>query len=45
MKHYLKIRIKKTKKTSVLLKLNKINVDIKNILYKKIKYLMFYGFI
>jgi len=34
MKHYLKIRINTTKKTSVLLKLNKINVDIKNILYK-----------
>jgi len=28
MKHYLKIRINTTKKTSVLLKLNKINVDI-----------------
>lgn len=34
MKHYIKIRIKTTKKTSTLLKLNKINVNIKNISYE-----------
>ncbi len=35
MKHYLKVRIKTTKKTDVILKLNKINVDIKYISYEK----------
>lgn len=34
MKHYLKIRIYTTKKTNTLLKLNKINADIRNIEYK-----------
>lgn len=40
MKHYLKVRIKTTEKSSLLLKLNKINVDIKNIEYQK-EYLVF----
>lgn len=35
MKHYLKIRIITSKKTNTLLKLNKINVDTKNITYEK----------
>lgn len=34
MKHYLLVRIKTTKKTSLLLKLNRLNVDIKNITYE-----------
>ena len=35
MKHYLKIRIITSKKTNTLLKLNKINVDTRNIIYEK----------
>lgn len=35
MKHFVKIYIKTTNKTGVILKLNKINVDIKNIKYLK----------
>lgn len=35
MKHYLLIRIKTPKKTSLLLKLNRLNVDIKDIVYEK----------
>ena len=35
MKHYLLVRIKTTKKTSLLLKLNRLNVDIKNITYER----------
>ena len=46
MKHYVLVRIKTLKKTSLLLKLNRLNVDIKDIIYenlKKIKkYLMSY---
>lgn len=34
MKHYLLVRIKTSKKTNLLLKLNKLNVDIKNIIYE-----------
>ena len=34
MKHYLLGRIKTSKKTNLLLKLNKLNVDIKNIIYE-----------
>ncbi len=35
MRHYVRGRIKTNSKTNILLKLNKINVDIKNILYEK----------
>ena len=35
MKHYLLVRIKTSKKTSLLLKLNRLNVDIKEIVYEK----------
>ena len=35
MKHYFFIRIKTPKKTQLLLKLNRLNVDIKNIVYEK----------
>ncbi len=35
MKHYILIRIKTTSKTSLLLKLNKLNVEINNIIYEK----------
>lgn len=35
MKHYLLIRIKTNKKSTLLLKLNRLNVDIKNILYER----------
>lgn len=40
MKHYLTVRIKTKKKSNILLKLNKINVNIKNIIYQK-EYLIF----
>ena len=35
MKHYVLVRIKTLKKTSLLLKLNRLNVDIKDIIYEK----------
>lgn len=35
MKHYITIRLKTNKKSNVLLKLNKINANIKNIIYQK----------
>ncbi len=35
MKHYVLVRIKTPKKTSLLLKLNRLNVDIKEIVYEK----------
>ena len=35
MKHYLLVRIKTSKKTSLLLKLNRLNVDIKEVEYAK----------
>ena len=35
MKHYILVRIKTPKKTSLLLKLNRLNVDIKEISYEK----------
>lgn len=35
MKHYVKIRINTTKKSDILLKLNRINVDIRNVIYHK----------
>lgn len=35
MKHYIKIKINTLKKTEVIVKLNKLNVDIKNIIYEK----------
>ncbi len=35
MKHYIKIRLYTNNKTSTIIKLNKINVDIKNIKYEK----------
>ena len=35
MKHYVRVRIKTDKKSNILLKLNKISVDIKNIKYEK----------
>lgn len=35
MRHYILIRIKTNKKSKVLLKLNKINVDIRNVVYEK----------
>lgn len=40
MKHYILVRIKTPKKTSLLLKLNRLNVDIKEIHYEK-EYLKF----
>ena len=40
MKHYLLVRIKTPKKTSLLLKLNRLNVDIKEVVYEK-EYLRF----
>ncbi len=40
MKHYVTIRLKTSKKSNVLLKLNKINASIKNISYQK-EYLVF----
>ena len=33
MRHYIKVRLKTNKKSSIILKLNKLNVDIKNINY------------
>ena len=36
MKHYLLVRIKTTKKTSLLLKLNRLGVDIKNVVYENL---------
>jgi len=40
MNHYIKIRIKTVKKSELLLKLNKLNVNIRNIKYKD-KYIYF----
>lgn len=34
MKHYVKVRIKTKRKSNILLKLNKINVDIRNVVYE-----------
>ena len=40
MKHYILVRIKTPKKTNFLLKLNRLNVDIRNIVYES-EYLKF----